>query len=97
MGIYSHQDSAQLNQFGGLTLHRARVSSYHSSLAAIGLQRLVSSPLGLVGGLLSFCYEFSTILFQICRSTVSRSSTTMNKIGFEVFLVIPCVVDLVSC
>jgi hypothetical protein len=28
------------------------------------------------------------LLFQICRSIVSRSSTTMNKIRFEVFLVI---------
>ena len=81
----------------GLALHWTRVPSHQSSLAAIGLWRLVSSPFGLVGGLLSFCYEFSAILFQICRSTISRSSTTMNKIGSEVFLVISCVVDLASC
>jgi hypothetical protein len=62
-------------------------------LQLFGLWRLVSSLLGL----LSFCYEISAILFQICRSIVSRSSTIMNKIRSEVFLVIPCVVDLVSC
>jgi hypothetical protein len=50
LGIYSHQDSAQLSQFGGLALHRARVSSYHSYLVAIGLWRLVSSHQGAFEG-----------------------------------------------
>jgi hypothetical protein len=36
LGSYNHQGSAQVNQFEGLALQRARISTCHSSLAAIG-------------------------------------------------------------
>jgi hypothetical protein len=85
--------SAQVSSLRVWSISGKRSQSCHLSLQLFGLWRLVSSLLGL----LSFCYEISAILFQISRSIVSRSSTTMNKIGSEVFLVIPCVVDLVSC
>jgi hypothetical protein len=65
-------------------------------LQPYGLWRLVASLLILLRIIFTLLFLLA-ILYQICRSIVSGSSTIMNKIRSEVFLVIHGIVGLASC